>query len=379
MDLPLRASPGSGLHRRQTRGLTAAGLMLEEQRLCRTQGRARHRMVARSLLALAILSGAASQTFAAATTERSGVVARIGDTSISRDEFDQALGIAARRKFYHGQTPDGEMAALQREVARSMVDNVLLLKEAKRLGLKPDAAPITRTLSEYETRYKTSEKWQSTRAVLLPKLQKQLETDNLILQLQNKVQDVAPPDANQLQSFYRANPDKFTSPERTRVSTILLKVDPSSPRPVWDKTQAEAAAMVKKLRAGVNFAQQARQLSGDDSAANGGDMGYIHRGMLAEPAQVVVDKLKPAEISDPVTLLQGVAIFRLDEREAAVQNPLGKVEVRARELWRREQGERAWQALLTNLRKATPAVIDESDFLPISNAAGITTVQPKAR
>ena len=379
MHLPLRAEPGSGLDDKPTPGSPAVGLLLKKRRLGCHVGRARHRMVACSLLALLILTSAVSQTFAADSPDRSSVVARVGDTSIGRDEFDQALGIAARRKFYHGKTPDGEMAALQREVARSMVDNVLLLKEAKRLGLKPDAESIKRTLSEYETRYKASAQWQSTRAAVLPKLQKQLEIDSLLLLLQNKVQSVGQPDAAQLQIFYAANLDKFTEPERSRVSTILLKVDPSSTRAIWDKTQAEAAGMVKKLRAGANFAQQARQRSADDSAANGGDMGYLHRGMLAEPAQVVVDKLKPDEISDAVTLLQGVAIFRLDERKAAIQNPLSKVEVRARELWRREQGDRAWQVLLTSLRKASPAIIDESSFLPVLNAADVTRVQPKEK
>ena len=131
----------------------------------------------------------------------------------------------------------------------------------------------------------------------------------------------------------------------------------------------EAASLVKKLRNGADFAQQARQRSGDESAVNGGDMGYLHRGMLAEPAQVAVDKLKLKEVSEPVTLLQGVAIFRLDERKAALQNPLAKVESRARELWRREQAERSWQALLL-VRKNTPAVIDESGFLPIFECDG---------
>ena len=377
MDLPLRVEPGSSWDDKSTSGSPAVGILLNQRRLSCNAGRARHRMVARSLLALLISAGAVSLAYAADSPDRRSVIARVGETSIGRDEFDQALGIAARRKFYHGKTPDGEMAALQREVARTMVDNVLLLKEAKRLGLKPDAESVKRTISEHETRYKASAQWQSTREVVLPKLQKQLEIDSLLLLLQNKVQSVAAPDAAQLQIFYAANLDKFTEPERSRVSTILLKVEPSSPRAIWDKTQAEAVAMVKKLRAGTNFAQLARQRSGDDSATNGGDMGYLHRGMLAPPAQVAVDKLKPDEISDPVTLLQGVAIFRLDERKAAIQNPLGKVEVRARELWRREQGDRAWQELLSSLRKASPATIDESSFLPLINAADVTRVQPK--
>jgi parvulin-like peptidyl-prolyl isomerase len=341
--------------------------------------RVRHLVVAHSLFLCAVLAIAGSQVALAAGVEKDAVVASVGDASITREEFEQALDMAARRKFYHGKTPDGEMAKLQRDVAQNMVDNILLVKEAKRRGLKPDLESIKRTIGEYEARYKTSEQWQARRALLLPKLQKQLETESLLKQLDEKVRDVAPPDAAQLQAYYKANPDKFTEPEQWRVSTILLKVDPSAPRAVWDKARADAAGLVKKLRTGTDFAQQARQRSGDASAANGGDMGYLHRGMLAEPAQLAVDKLKIKEISEPVTVLQGVAIFRLDERKPAVQNPLTKVEARARELWRREQSERVWHSLLVELRKATPAVVDESRFLPVSSATDTAKLHAKAK
>ncbi|MEQ1519422.1 MAG: SurA N-terminal domain-containing protein, partial [Usitatibacteraceae bacterium] len=208
----------------------------------------RHGVVAHSLFALLLLAGPVPVF--AADVERGAAIARVGDTTISRDEFDQALGLAARRKFYHGKTPDVEMAQLQREVARSMVDNVLLVKEAKRRSLKADAASINKTLDEYEARYRTSEQWRTRRTALLPKLRTQLETESLLAQLRTAVQDVPQPDAAQLQTYYTANLDKFTEPERSRVSTILLKVDPSAPRPVWDKARADAATLVKKLRAG---------------------------------------------------------------------------------------------------------------------------------
>ena len=336
-------------------------------------------VVPRTLLALALAAGVATHTVIAASADRGTVVARIGDISISREEFDQALSIAARGKFYHGKIPEGQMAILQREVAGKMVDNVLLLKEAKRRGLKPDTESIKQKISEYEARYKASPQWESKRSALLPMLQKQLETESMIGQLEGKVQDIAPPNSTQLQSFYTSNLDKFTEPERLRVSVILLKVDPSSPRAAWDNARAEALNLVKRLRGGADFAQQARQRSGDASATNGGDMGYLHRGMLAEPAQVAVDNLKLNEFSEPVTLLQGVSIFRLDERKAAIQNPMAKVELRARELWRREQGQRASQTLLATLRLATPTAVDESNFLPVLGTADAAKVPQKAK
>jgi peptidyl-prolyl cis-trans isomerase C len=99
-------------------------------------------------------------------------------------------------------------------------------------------------------------------------------------------------------------------------------------------------------------------------------MGYIHRGMLPEPAEKALDALKPGDISDPIPLLEGVAVFRLEERKVAELNPLDAVRQRAQELYQRDMGEEAWTALLQKLRRETPAQLDESRFLPLAAAAG---------
>lgn len=312
-----------------------------------------------------LVTGVALLSFAAAAAPPPPeVFARVGDETISVQEFENAVAMAARRKFYHANVPPAQMAALQREVASELVDKILLAKEARKRGLRADGRRVEKTLAEYEQRYQASAQWQANRAALLPALRKHLEDEDLRNQLAQTVRAVTPPDARRVRQYYEQHPDKFTEPERSRVSLILLRVDPSSPREAWEKAARDGAALVKKLRAGADFAAAARTMSADASAANGGDMGYLHRGMLAEPAQLAVDKLKPGEISDPVTVLQGVAILRLDERQPARLNPFEKVEARARELLVREQSEAAWQALLARLRKATPVTLDEKRLLP---------------
>ena len=98
-------------------------------------------------------------------------------------------------------------------------------------------------------------------------------------------------------------------------------------------------------------------------------MGYVHQGILPEPAQQALDKMKPGELSDPVVLLEGVAVLRLEGRKPAKLNSLDVVRERAGDLWQRDQGEAAWAALLAKLRRETPVKIDESRFLPLVTAA----------
>ena len=295
--------------------------------------------------------------------------AKVGDTVITQQDYDAAFARASRGKFYHGKPPEAEVAALQREVGQGLIDDVLLQKEVQRRKIPADAKAVKEVLDGYEERYRQSEQWQANRARLLPGLKAKLEQESQLEQLRKTVRNIAPPTEKQLHQYWETHKDKFTEPEQIRLSMILLKVDPSSPQAKWDGARDEGAAILKRLRAGADFAQLAQLHSGDASAERGGDMGYLHRGMLPEPAQLALDKMKAGDLSEPVVLLEGVAVFRLEDRKAAKLNPLDKVRQRAQDLWMRDKGDEAWTQLLARLRRDTPAKMDESRFLPLAAAS----------
>jgi parvulin-like peptidyl-prolyl isomerase len=143
---------------------------------------------------------------------------------------------------------------------------------------------------------------------------------------------------------------------------------------VWHSAHAEARQIFSKLQAGADFADLARLHSGDRSAESGGQMDYTHRGMLPEAVQGLTDKLKLHQVAEPVQLLEGVAILRLDERRGARARRFDEVRERAADLWQRDEGQVRWTKLIAELRQATVIRIDESHYvLPRS-----TTEKPRA-
>jgi parvulin-like peptidyl-prolyl isomerase len=297
------------------------------------------------------------------------VFATVGKEVISWREYRNAYNHDAKNRFFHGKPSDDVLAAFQREVGNRLVDDILLLKEAKRRKLKPDNAAINQELQKYEQKYSRDPKWPEARKRVLPKLTKELQDQDLRRQLEALVRNVPPPTTKQLKRYFDANPDKFTSPPQPKVSVILIRVDPSSTNEEWNKATEEAVGLVKRLRAGEDFAKMAREYSGDITADEGGDMGYLHSGMLPGLPEQTVAKLQPGETSDPVRLLEGVAIFRLTDR---IQPPPLSFEAsqhRAKELWIKEQSDIAWKSLNEKLRKQTPVHIDESRFLPLTPVA----------
>ena len=295
--------------------------------------------------------------------------ARVGATVITQQDYDAAFALAARAKFYHGKPPQQELALLQREVGAQLVTRALLLREAGRRQLQPDAAAITASVQGYDQRYADSVQWKAQRETLLAPLVARLEQDSLLAQLEAQVRAAAAPGPAAVQAYYAANPAKFTEPEQLHVAVILFKVDPSAPTEQWIKVDQQAQAIALRARAGEDFAKLARQYSNDDSAQRGGDMGYLHLGMLPEGTQAALALLKAGGTTDSLRLLQGLGVFRLVERKPARLLGFEAVKVRAKELAQRDAGQRSWSALQLALRAAEPVRADESRFLPLQEQA----------
>ncbi len=302
---------------------------------------------------------------AASTAQPNAVFARVGKTTIALADYQRALSVAMRNKYYHAKPPEDEIARFQREVGDDVVNRVLLLAEARRRGLKPDAAKIAATVAGYEAQYKASANWQANRDKMLAAVVPQLERESLLEQLLRQVRDVPEPSEALARAYYEQHKDLFVEPEQVRLSLILLRVDPSSPVAQWRSAEDEGRQLHAKLLAGASFAELARLHSGDKSAPRGGQLETMHRGQLAEAVHKVIDPLAVGALSEPVRLLEGVAILRVDERKAEQQRAFDDVRARATDLWQRAEGDARWQALLAGLRRATPVRIDESHYAPL--------------
>ena len=288
-----------------------------------------------------------------------GVYAFVDRQPVLQSDVQAALSELLRKKFYHGQVPEGQMEATLKEAQNQLIDNLLLWREIERRGIEPDLVKVEQELQKYEDRYKSNPQWQQQRASVLPGLRAELERRSRAERIEQSVKALPPPEAAAVRAHYDANPELFTEPARLRLHTILLAVDPSSPASVWQEARDEAQRIVKRLRAGADFEETARIHSQDKSAASGGDVGYLHVGMLPESMQKTLDAFKIGEVADPIDVLEGVAIVRIDERVAPRLRSFADVEARARELLQREAQNKAWDEFRAGLRRAATIEVVE--------------------
>lgn len=295
----------------------------------------------------------------AAASKALDYIAIVNGERISMSFYVSELRRGLKQRFYHGKIPEEEGKKFRKEVADGLIKKVLMAQEAKRRKLKPDDVAVDKSVEAFDNKYKDNPEWQKARDKVLPQVRDKLVDESLGKILEAKVHEVKAPTEKELKRYYDQNKDLFTTPVRNRVSLILLRVDPAAPPEVWKQASDEGASIVKRINEGGDFAELARIHSSDKSAQNGGDMGFMHEGMLGESSQKILDIMEPGEVSSPVVLLEGVSIFRLEEREQPVLNSFKSVKERAEELYKRDKGEEEWKELLESLhKKATIEVND---------------------
>lgn len=324
-----------------------------------------HTVIAAACLSL-LSNVNAADAVPAAQVQSSGqtLYAKVGDREITVDEYNQTYQRTVRQRYYHSKPPEAELVAVRQEIADELITRELLLLEAGRLGLQADESGIQATLEQYDQRYANSPRWKEESAKLLAALKLKLEQDDLLRQLESKIKNIAPPAEKQVKAYYEQYPEKFTEPMQQKLSLILLVVDPSSSNEVWQAALDKGRQLVAELNRGADFAELAQMYSGDVSAEQGGDMGYVHREMLSEAVEKTIDALQPGQISDAIRTLQGVAILRLDDRKAEHLREFAVVRERARKLWLREHSETTWSEFKARLRLDTPVTV----FVNVANS-----------
>ena len=296
-----------------------------------------------------------------AGAEISGV-ATINGEPISYEEFERMAYNEARQTFYHAAPSDeATYLAFRRQVADKLVDRKLKLGEARRRGMEPDAEYVALELAKIEAQYSGTEQWETEGEAMLDRLRVYFEEESLLEQIDAVLRQVDAPSEADVRAYYEANIDKFTQPEQVRLSVILLPVPAWADSATWDAAREKAAGILMSIREGRDFADAAREFSADPSARNGGDMGYVHAGVLEGELLEVVSQLDDGEMADrPVTVLEGVVLARVEGRRTSQVHALDEVRERATGLWRRDAEQAEYEAAIARLREASEIVMDES-------------------
>ncbi len=134
-------------------------------------------------------------------------------------------------------------------------------------------------------------------------------------------EQVKVPDA-EIEAFYKQNLSQYQTPEEVHANHILFKTEGKTEADV----KAQAEDVLKRAKAGEDFAALAKQYSEDDSNnTKGGDLEYFPRGAMVPEFEQAAFAMKPGEISDLVKTSFGFHIIKVLDHRQATTRPVSEV------------------------------------------------------
>jgi parvulin-like peptidyl-prolyl isomerase len=311
------------------------------------------------------------------------VVAKGKGVEVKRSQLDSALISIKSAAAARGQPMAPEqMRMLEQQVLQRLIQIQLLLDKAteadkakgKETAEKRFATILKRAGSD-EALNRQLKSVGMTEAELRAKIAEEATAEAVL----DRELKVAVTDAD-VKKFYDENPTKFEEPEMVRASHILLgTLDSTTRQPLSDEKKAakrkQAEDLLKRARAGEDFAKLAKEYSEDPgSKEKGGEYTFPRNAMVPE-FESAAFSLNTNQISDIVTTQFGYHIIKLSEKIPAHQVTLAKVADELKDGLKRRETEKLLPDYIEKLKKESNVEILDEKLKP-KEAPGGFTVEP---
>jgi peptidyl-prolyl cis-trans isomerase SurA len=274
------------------------------------------------LFAAALLAPAAGIAQNAAVPARSstGAAAFVNGAVISNYDLDQRTALFAATS---GVRPtEDNLQQLRAQVLRSLEDEMIQLQEANKHRISVTKNEVDRALNEVakDNRLTIPQMLETlgragvSAATFAQQITAQLIWQKVVTARYGTDVLIGDQEVDEAMTRLRQGSDK----PQFLLSEIYLGVDRSE-----DEVSVRAIAeqFAQQIMQGVSFAIIAGQFSQSPSGADGGDIGWVVQGQLAEEIDQALSQLRPGQIAGPIRAEGGYHILLLrDRREPAGTN-----------------------------------------------------------
>jgi peptidyl-prolyl cis-trans isomerase D len=215
------------------------------------------------------------------------------------------------------------------------------------------AGQINPTDADLETYYKANaDKFQSA---------ERADIEYVVLNLAAVQKDIVVPEA-ELKTYFEQNSARLAGLEERRASHILINADKGASAAERDAARAKAQALLAEVqKSPAQFAELARKNSQDTgSAAKGGDLDFFGRGAMVKPFEEAAFALKKGETSGLVETEFGFHIIRLTDIKQPEQKSF---ESQRAKLEQEVRGQLAQRKFAEAAEQFTNIVYEQSDSL----------------
>lgn len=286
------------------------------------------------------------------------VAATVNGEVVTLGELVDRAGEEYRRADALPAGPEREGA--RRRALRRAFDDVLAEKllagQAAELGMEATDAQVDAAVEDIKKRNGLDEEGLDQalaqqgldREAFRRQVKGNLEAYNLIgykVRSRVKVSD------EDLRNFYQRNAAEFAGEDEVRVRHVFLPLPENAPAAEEAKVRAQAEKVLQRLAAGEDFAALAREVSKGPGAADGGDLGWLRRGVVQKALEDAAFALQPGQVSGIVRAGPGLHLLKVEERRVGGKKGFDEVKEALRERLSNEQLDTYRQQYIEELRR----------------------------
>ena len=317
------------------------------------------------------------------------VVAQVNDGVITLSRVKREMNTVIESLVAEGKTREqatAEANTKQGELIAGIINEEILLQKGKELGVEADAdAQVNQRLLEImkqqnmktlDDLYEAMSKQGVEPQTLRDTWRRQIIKDS-VLQREVDGKTYWGWSGKEMKDYYEKHKDKFTKPETVTLSEVFLSFAGRDENAVRDKSKI----IVADLRKGADFAKTAIDNSDrqdvKDTKGSVGTITISELKQISEKFVPVVAATKVGGISEPVETVEGIEIFRVDDRKEASKDAFfDESEIRKSMTYEILPTER--KKYLVNLRAESYIKINDT-YRPIVNPILSAEVKPEEK
>src|SRR4030043_1760033 len=143
--------------------------------------------------------------------------------------------------------------------------------------------------------------------------------------------------SDEIKRYYDLRKNTFKIPKQVRVRNILIKAGPQDTPDQLGAKKKKAEEILEKAKKTKDFSSLAKQYSEAENASQGGDLGWIQKGMLGEQIESIFFSMKAGDLSEVLAERDGFHIFKIEEVKEELQKSFEEVKDQIHQTLKKEK------------------------------------------
>jgi peptidyl-prolyl cis-trans isomerase SurA len=289
------------------------------------------------------------------------VICVVNNDAITQYELDEA------ELYYLAETrdrpSDGEARkVLRTQLLQNLIENRIQLQQAEREKVVIEDPELAESLGDIMKKLKAKDEAEfegmiKSQGLTLEGVKKRLREQLMVQRVvRRKVALRISVTEQEIDRYLTDNREKLETGLTFAARHILVMPDPATGEEGWTAARLRADEIYGHLLEGQDFIELAKKYSDDPSGKDGGSLGNLKRGELAQDIEDAILRLTPGEASTPFRSQVGYHIFRLDSRDSLTGDALVQARSQIREILYRQKYDTRLKDWLVEIKQR--AIID---------------------